>query len=134
MSWELQFTCYRWTANLTLRFLAASSGEHDRLNDSRSPYVKTNELLQSITILGTKIRGKFPFLNNDTQVIKRSRHDSWISDIKFSPLMFLRVFFSISFSILFFNNKKLAARLYWSKPSLGKKINFRRNLKGTSRE
>lgn len=55
MSWELQFTCYRWTANLTLRFLAASSGEHDRLNDSRSPYVKTNELLQSITILGTKI-------------------------------------------------------------------------------
>lgn len=84
---EMQSIYYRWTANLTLRFLAASSGEHDRLNDSWSPYVKTNQLLKNITILGTKIKEKFPVLNNDTQVIKSSRHKSWINDIKFSPLM-----------------------------------------------
>lgn len=117
---EMQSICYRWTANLTLWFLAASLGEHDRLNDSRSPYIKTNQLLQSITILGTKIRGKFPVLNYDSQVIKRSRHDCWISDIRVSTVMFLRFFFQyIFFSIIIFNNKNWTVRLYWSKPWQG---------------
>lgn len=113
---EMQFSWYRWAADLTLRFLAASSDRRAWSVNWFMKFIRTNKpTAPKQTISGTKIREKFPVLNSDTQVIKRSRHNSWISDTKISLLMFLRGFlfvffcfhfcFSISFCSLFFNNK-----------------------------
>lgn len=99
---EMQFSWYRWAADLTLRFLAASSDRRAWSVNWFMKFIRTNKpTAPKQTISGTKIREKFPVLNSDTQVIKRSRHNNWISDTKISLLMFLRGFLFVFFVFIF---------------------------------